>query len=207
VERVFPIAPPNKAAVGARPVFELGYEAPGETSPRELRFRITLDRARPDARDYAFDQRKQRSGWAPGAPGRMLYRPARPLRDGVYRWSAWFWNGAEWVGGDDRFELRVDSVPPAPIADLRVSRGPDGGPVILEWSPVTLDQQGRPEYVARYHVYRHERPAIVPGVRRLEIGVVEQPRFVDPDPPAEPRLLYYTVAAEDDAGNESGRRD
>ena len=70
---------------------------------------------------------------------------------------------------------------------------------------MTLDRDGRPEYVARYHVFRYERLSAFRGVRSHEIGTTEQPRFTDENPPAGTKLLYYRVIAEDEAGNVANR--
>ena len=57
--------------------------------------------------------------------------------------------------------------------------------------------------LVRYHVYRFERHGSFRGVRTHEIGVVEQPRFLDTEPRSEhSEILYYRVTAEDAAGNE-----
>ncbi|MHC4429828.1 MAG: hypothetical protein ACYS0D_14695 [Planctomycetota bacterium] len=79
------------------------------------------------------------------------------------------------------------------------------GRTVIEWDPVTLDRNERPEYVARYHVYRYERGSSFRRVRVHEIGVVEQPRYVDTNDASEGKIvLFYRVTAEDEAGNEGG---
>jgi hypothetical protein len=207
-ERVYPVRPADGAVVGPRPVFCIGYEIPSERAAGELRFRITLDPRDRGLEPYDFDQRRRRSGWLLGDEGEVLYRPRKPLDDGRYRWRAWAWNGVDWVPGEDAFDLRVDSVPPAAVEGLRVRFDEKKGQVHLEWDPVTLDLSGRPEFVARYHVYRYERRVFPPAARVHEIGVVEQTRFVDKDPPpTASKILFYKVVAEDQAGNEAGRRD
>ena len=103
------------------------------------------------------------------------------------------------------FKIRIDSVPPADVEGLKVERDPLTGHVVIEWDPVTLDREARPEYVTRYHVYRYKRGSPVRRVRVHQIGTVVQPRFVDTDETAmaEP-LLFYRVTAEDEAGNVGG---
>ena len=203
VDRVFPVSPADGAVVGPRTVFELGYEALGELQPRKLRFRISLDPVRSGAASYVFDQRQRQSGWLIGEPDRVLYRPRKPLQDGLYRWEVAAWNGVEWLAGKDVFEVRVDSIPPAAVEGLRVLLEREGRRLVLDWKPVTLDRNGSPEFVVRYHVYRFERRGGFRGVRSQEIGVVEQPRFLDIEPETEPsKILYYRVTAEDAAGNE-----
>jgi len=82
------------------------------------------------------------------------------------------------------------------------------GEVLLEWDPVALDRDGRPEFVARYHVYRYQRRAFPKGIKALEVATVVEPRFVDRDPPKDTsKILYYRVTAEDRVGNEPDRRD
>ena len=201
--RVFPVAPLDGAVVGPRPVFQLGYEALGEPHPRKLRFRIRLEPLHPGREPLVFDQRRRSSGWLAGEPDRVLYRARKPLPDGSYRWEVAAWNGVEWLVGDDVFELRVDSIPPAEVEGLRVVLQRDDERLVLEWKPVTLDRNGAPEFVVRYHVYRFERRGGFRGVRSHEIAVVEQPRFLDTEPRSErSKILYYRITAEDAAGNE-----
>lgn len=203
MSRVFPVSPADGAVVGPRTVFQVGYEALGQPHPRRLRFRIRLDPLQPGAEGYVFDQRRRKSGWMVGEAERVLYRARKPLRDGLYRWEVAAWNGLEWVDGDDVFKIRVDSIPPAAVEGLRVVSHRDGGRLFLEWNPVTLDRNGAPEFVARYHVYRYERRGTFRRVRSHEVAVVELPRFLDSEPrAARSEILYYRVTAEDAAGNE-----
>jgi hypothetical protein len=207
VDRVWPIAPPDGAVTGPRTVFEIGYGALGDPHPRELRFRIRLDPTREGGRSYVFDQRRRASGWLVGEQGRVLYRPRKALDDGEYRWQVGAWNGVEWVESPDRHAIRIDSVPPGDVDGLQVKLDREAGHAILEWPPVTLDRDGRPEFVQRYHVYRYERGGPFRRVRVMEIAVVEQPRFVDIGVATRgERILYYQVTAEDEAGNEGGVR-
>jgi hypothetical protein len=157
-------------------------------------------------RSYTFDQREEPAGWLWGDEGRILYRPAVPLEDGTYHWRIGAWNGVEWVDGAGAAKLRIDATPPADVEELTVHEDPTGGRVILEWLPVGLDRRGRPEYVARYHVYRYTTGPFPPLVRAHELGSTPEPRFVD-DRPLEVPILFYRVTAEDEAGNEPGRPD
>ena len=187
-------------------MFQIGYEASDDRRPRKLRFRLTLEPVGEHGEGYVFDQRQTRSGWFAGDEGQVLYRSRKPLRNGTYRWRAWYWNGTDWVGGTPARELRVDAVPPAEVGALRMTFDAQGGEVRLEWEPVVLDREGAPEFVTRYHVYRFEKRRFPGGVKTLEIGETFEPRFVDRDAPAsESRILYYKVTAEDQAGNESER--
>jgi hypothetical protein len=205
VERLRPVLPENDAVVGPHTLFEIGYDAPGDPHPRDLRFRIRLQPLRDEGREYVFDQRQGGGGWLVGEPGRVLFRPSRPLADGAYRWDVAAWNGLDWVEGASRFEIRVDSVAPADVEGLKVERDLEAGRVVLTWKPVTLDRDARPEYVARYHVYRYKHGTPLRRVRVHEIATVPEPRFVDTEATAlaEP-LLLYRVTAEDEAGNEGG---
>lgn len=204
IDRVHPLDPVDGAIVGARPVFRLAYDVSGEDDPREMRFRITLAPADPDGDPHEFDQKRRGRGWMFGDEGTVLYRPRKPLSDGLYRFEAWAWNGVEWIGGDRSHEIRIDTVPPADVDGVRVRVDPERNEVTIDWDPVSLDREGRPEYVARYHVYRYERRGIFRGFRTAEIGVVVGPRFVDREPP-EAKATYYKVTAEDEAGNKADR--
>jgi hypothetical protein len=207
VDRVWPITPQDGAVTGPRTVFEIGYQAPGDPHPRDLRFRIRLDPTREEGRTYVFDQSSRAAGWLVGEPGRVLYHPRKALEDGEYRWQVGAWNGVEWIESRDRHTIRIDSVPPADVGALRVRLDREAGHTILEWEPVTLDRDGRPEFVERYHVYRYERAGPFRRVRVKEIAVVESPRFLDVGVASRnERILYYQVTAEDEAGNEGGVR-
>ena len=65
---------------GAHPVFALAYEGIEDDQLGRARFRIVLSEDRFRTEAYVFDQVEQRAGWLPGEPGRMLYRPRRPIR-------------------------------------------------------------------------------------------------------------------------------
>jgi hypothetical protein len=205
VDRVWPVSPQDGAVVGPRTLFEIAYDGVGDPHPRDLRFRIRIEPVRDHGESYVFDQRRRRAGWLVGEPGRMLYRPRKPLADGTYRWEAAVWHGVDWMKGPGRHEIRVDSVAPADIDELRVRRDPRTGRTMLDWDPVTLDRDGRPEFVARYHVYRYERGSPIRRVRVHEIATVVQPGYVDAGASENAaRVLFYRVTAEDEAGNEGG---
>jgi hypothetical protein len=203
---VSPVFPGDGDVVGPRTVFEIGYEVLGDPPPRRLRFRIRLEPVGDRGTAEVFDQRRRPSGWLVGEPGRVLYRPRRDLADGEYRWETAAWNGVNWVVSRQRPTFRVDSVPPADVEDLRLEFDRSAGRALLEWPPVTSDREGRPEFVARYHVYRYEERGPFRRVRPHEVAVVEQPTYVDTDAALrDVRILFYRVTAEDEAGNEGGR--
>jgi len=203
---VQPSRPVDDAVVQARPLFQLAYTGLDNDRLRKARFRITLDSRTEDGVAFQFDQRKHRSGWARGEAGEMIYRPKRPLPDGRYRWEVAFWDGTNWQTGDRRFRLRVDSVPPASVENLTVSRDHGRGVVELEWDPVAVDVEGGAEYVARYHVYRYPRADRTPTVEPFEVAETDLTRVTIPvDTDDDARLWFYRVSAEDLAGNEAGR--
>jgi len=203
---VQPTRPVDDAVVQARPLFHLAYTGLDDDRLRKARFRITLDSQTDDGVSFSFDQRKKRNGWAAGEAGEMIYRPKRPLPDGRYRWEVAFWDGTNWQTGDRRFRLRIDSVPPAPVENLTVSRDPGRGVVELAWDPVALDVEGRAEYVARYHVYRYPRADRTPTVEPFEVAETDQTSVtIAADTDEDAKLWFYRVSAEDLAGNEAGR--
>ncbi len=203
VDAVFPVEPPDGAVVGARPRFRIGVEGTGIL---EMRFRIELSRDGFRTVDYAFDQLQDASGWAyvregfdePG--GVFLCR--QPLAPGTYAWRPSAWNGVEWVVADEAFELTVDVTPPAPVEGLRVSLDRSRQKVLLDWQLVFTDADGGSERVALYHIYRYHRPSFS-HIRVHEIGSTPMPPFEDTTALDEgaPSLLFYRVAAEDEAGN------
>jgi len=205
---VFPSVPADDAVVQARPLFHVGYTGLDDDDLRKARFRIHLE-SRSDADvSFKFDQRRRRSGWAPGGPGQIIYRPKRPLPDGRYEWEVAVWDGATWKAGDRRFRLRVDSVPPAPVENLTISYDSGRGVVQLDWKPVAIDVDGGAEYVARYHIYRYPRADRTPTVEPFEVAETEQTRVTLPiDTVEDEKLWFYRVTAEDLAGNEAGRPD
>jgi hypothetical protein len=205
-ESVYPLRPADQVVAGARPVFGIGYSGLDESELRRMRFRLTLTRVGSRDETYDFDQRKRRSGWIPGEPGEMLFRPPWPLADGSYRWEAWAWDGVRWVDGGEARRIRVDTVPPAEVAGLRASYDAERKSMRLTWEPVTLDRDGAPEFVTRYRVYRYTRGPQLPRVRPFEIGTTETPSFVDEGPLPDVRLVVYKIAAEDEAGNVTGVR-
>jgi hypothetical protein len=205
---VQPTLPLDDAVVQARPLFHLTYTGLDESGQRKARFRITLESRMDDGTVIDFDQRRKRSGWAPGEPGEMIYRPKRPLPDGRYEWEVAFWDGTNWKPGERRFRLRVDSIPPAAVENLSVSHDPGLGVVELEWDPVALDVSGAAEYVARYHVYRYPRADSTPRVKPFEVAETEQTRAtLQIESEEDATLWFYRVTAEDLAGNEAGRPD
>lgn len=183
-------------------MLQLGYEGTDLAHPRDLRFRIKLTGK---DRSYVFDQRRRRSGWITADQGRVLYRPKQPLQDGDYRFEAELWDGLAWVAGERVFRLRIDSVPPADVEHLRLRVDQERERVVLEWDPVSLDRQGRPEYVVAYHVYRYERRGPFRSLKAHELGISQEPRFIDESWEPDVRVLFYKVTGEDEAGNEADR--
>ena len=205
-QEVHPQRPADDAVVQARPLFQLTYTGLDDAALREARFRIIVRPGADDGETYTFDQRRARSGWAPGEPGTILYRPRHPLSDGRYEWEVALWDGTGWRISDRRFRVRVDSVPPAPVENLTVHRDRERGLVELEWDPVALDVEGRAEYVARYHVYRYPRADRTPTLEPYEVAETEQTRVTLPlESPEDEKIWFYRVTAEDLAGNEAGR--
>lgn len=206
-QRAEPADPPDGAVTGSRPVFQIEYSGIEDSALREARFRIEISTDDFRGTEYVFDQRERASGWVPGEPGRMVYRPRLPLADGSYEWRAARWNGLRWVSGLKTSEFRVDTVPPEDVDGLTLSRGPDGG-VELRWRAVTADREGGTEHVARYHVYRYAAGPPFRVARHHEIGSTQDLELLDNlAGTVEARLIFYRVTAEDLAGNEPLRRD
>jgi hypothetical protein len=200
--RVFPLLPADGAVTGARPLFQIGYEGIDEADLRRARFRIELSEDRFRSRSLLFDQRERSSGWSAGEDGRFNFRPPKPLEDGSYEWRVSLWNGTSWSGGDRAHSLRIDTIPPAPVASLRLEQIDGGKAIRLSWKPVVLDLDGRAEYVSRYHVYRYRGSPPFPLTAAYEIAVTEGMSLeVESDADS-----FYRVTAEDEAGNETGRR-
>lgn len=208
-KQVYPLDPPDGAVVNSRPVFQLAYEGIDSGALRASRFRIALSSDGFRNESLIFDQREAATGWAHAEPGKVLYYPRHPVPDGEYQWKVWRWDGVGWIEGRRSFSLRVDSVAPADVEGLRIEYDHARGRYDLKWKPVTLDRNGDPEYVARYHVYRYDKGPPFPAVSLLEIGVSEIPELTLDEDRAERAasapLLFYRVVAEDEAGNQAGR--
>jgi len=206
--QVRPVSPEDDSVVQARPLFHLAYTGLDDDGLRKARFRIVLESQTERGVTFSFDQRKRRNGWTAGDAGEMIYRPKRPIQDGRYRWEVAFWDGTGWQTDDRRFRLRVDSVPPAAVENLKVSHDAGLGVVDLEWDPVALDVEGGAEYVALYHVYRYPRADRTPTVEPFEVAETDQTRVtIAVDTEEDAKLWFYRVSAEDLAGNEAGRPD
>ncbi|HXV77776.1 MAG TPA: hypothetical protein VD788_15805, partial [Candidatus Polarisedimenticolaceae bacterium] len=203
---VFPLAPADDSVVGPREPFRVGYRGIDDSALREARFRIDLHPVAREANTLRYDQRRRKRGWSPGEPGVMLYRPGRPIADGSYEWDVSVWDGVMWRSSGERFRLRIDSVPPSPVENLTVTYDAERGVLRLDWNPVVTDVDGGPEYVARYHVYRHSRADRAPKAEPFEIAEVVDPTVELPvSGPDDARLWFFRVSAEDLAGNETGR--
>jgi hypothetical protein len=191
---------------GAHPVFSLAYEGLADERLAQARFRIVLSEDRFRTETYVFDQVEERAGWLPGEPGRVLYRPRRPLRDGDYEWRVFSWDGLAWRQGADSFDLRIDTVSPADVEDLRLVYERSTGTIEMTWSPVVLDQQGGPEFVARYHVYRYTGDPPYRVAVPLRAASTLQPEWTVETGGETAKLVLYRITAEDEAGNEPLRR-
>jgi hypothetical protein len=196
----------DDAVTGARPVFKVGYENIDVGQLRRTRFRIAISEDDFRSEAYVFDQRERRTGWLPGEPGSILFRPPRPLVDGSYEWRVAVWNGLTWEEASATRRLRVDTTPPAVVEELLLERDPSG-PLRLDWEPVVTDLEGRPEFVTRYHVYRYVQGPPYPVVRSLRLASTPEHSWTDEEELATPALILYRVTAEDEAGNEALRRD
>lgn len=202
VEEVFPIEPEDGAVVGNRPRFRLGVEG---SDILKMRFRIELSRDRFRSVDYNFDQIEDRNGWAFITSGfdqqGALFVIRSPLEGGVYEWKVYAWNGVSWVEGDEVHRLVVDTVPPARVEGLRLSLDRKRKAVVLNWQPVLWDEQGNPEIVSSYHIYRYHRPSFS-AFRVHEIAEVDDILFEDKTAlEMGSSTIYYRISAEDEAGN------
>ena len=135
-----------------------------------------------------------------------VYLTSKPLKDGTYDWRPWAHNGIDWVEGKIACRVYIDGVAPAKIDEVRMDVSPEGQ-IVLDWDLVTIDLEGRPEYVTKYHVYRYKLKSMFFVVRPFRYATVDQPPFEDgnADSVVTP-LVFYKVTAEDEAGNETERR-
>jgi hypothetical protein len=206
VEEVYPIEPAHKARVGPLPVFRLGVQG---TELLKMRFRIVMSRDDFETEAYAFDQLADGNGWAYAGLGDeeqgALYRVRSSLAEGTYAWKVFAWNGFDWVAGERAFEVMIDGTPPADVDDLRLGEEADGR-VRLQWSMVLVDQNGAPETVVRYHVYRFKKVRAYFFLGAFEVGVTDDTSFVDETAPLAGSPLFYKVKAEDEAGNHDRHR-
>ena len=207
VEEVRPISPEWREQVGPRPIFKISVDG---TDLIKIKFRLILSQDDFDTELYVFDQIEEPGGWMynalMGETG-AEFTPPKPLADGRYQWRADAWNGVDWVEGEETSEVDIDSTPPAYVEGLEMSVEPGGAGIVLSWDPVTTDQNGRPEYVNKYRVYRYVRRSFFFVIRPFQIGVTNDTEFVDRDEIAlVTPLVFYKINAEDEAGNEADRR-
>lgn len=207
-ERVSPVEPANGASTGKKPRFVVS--APG-ADVEKLRFRIELSADGFKSTAYTFDQKADPGGWAmtvlPDQSVVEVYFPKQPLGGGDYAWRVASWDGLSWKDGTETFRLRIDDIPPADVEGVTLARQPGTACVRVEWHPVTLDRDGRPEQIAQYHVYRYAAKGAMQPIRPFEAGRTPGLRFDDCDTEAAASpILYYRVVAEDTAGNIPGRR-
>jgi len=203
-----PLDPPEGAVVGSRPIFRMTYPDGDGSDPHTPRLRIRIESRKVGGATIVHDQRRRRAGWTPGEPGTMLFRPRRPLPDGWYAWSVELWNGVAWDAGGRPRRFRVDTVPPAPVRNVRALGDPERRVVRLTWDPVTSDVRGGAEFVARYHVYRYSRPSDQRFVEAYEVARTEDARVelpYDAAGAAAEGPWFLRVTAEDLAGNEADR--
>ena len=204
VEDVLPLEPAWRATVGPRPVFKIGVEG---TDLDKIHLRLVMSRDDFHTEMYVFSQMEEPNGWAQtslaGEFG-AIFTPPKPLENGRYQWRADAWNGLNWVEGDEYSEVDIDSVPPAGVEGLVMHLEPEGAGIVLEWDQVTIDENGHPEWVEKYHIYRYIRRSFFFAIRPFEIAVTDETRFVDRDEVAlVTPLVFYKINAEDQAGNES----
>ena len=207
LESVRPGFPAGGETVGPKPIFKVLVEG---KDVHKMRFKIELSRNDFDTIDRTLDQQKDENGWAfllAGDEWGGAYRTREPLAGGAWSWRAYAWNGVDWVKAKDEGRFVVDAVPPADVEgiDMRIDRRERV--VHLRWIPVTTDQEGRPERVAKYKVYRYQKKSFFFSIRAFELGETDRTWFEDRDPQAlEAPLVFYKIVAEDEVGNEEGRR-
>jgi hypothetical protein len=206
IHDVFCIEPADRARVGPKPRFRMGIRG---AELEKVHYRIELSRDDFETIEHTFDQLVNRSGWGvidprfenPGA----VYLTSKPLEDGTYDWRPWAHNGIDWVEGKIACRIEIDSIAPETV-EVQMYVSPEGN-IVLDWDLVTLDLDGRPEYVTKYHVYRYKMRTMFFVVRPFHYAEVDQPPFEDDNPDSlATRLLFYKVTAEDEAGNETERR-
>jgi hypothetical protein len=207
VDRVFPLEPVSGAVVGKKPFLKIGLEG---TDLPKVRFRIELSRDDFDTIDRTYDQMVEANGWAftaLGGESGALFMVRDPLEDGRYQWRVAAWNGVDWVPGKDEAWFVVDGVPPADVTGIEMVIDHDARSVKLRWDPVTVDQEGRPETVVKYHIYRYAKKTVFFVIRPFRLATVDTTWFDDTDRVAlESPILFYKITAEDAAGNEPERR-
>ena len=205
--QVVPVEPAAGASVGAKPLLKIRVEADDVDA---MTFRIALSRDGFRTEAFVFDQREDANGWAwvpHGDERGVVYRVRTPLAEGVWEWKVWVWNGIEWTPGERSSSFAVDVVPPADVDGVEMSLDRARGKVELRWAPVVTDRFGRPERVRKYHVYRWEKKTFFAPMRVFGIGESETNWFEDADARVrDSPVLFYMVVAEDEAGNEAGRR-
>lgn len=207
LENVRPGFPAAGEVVGPKPIFKVLVDG---TDVHKMRFKIELSRDDFESVDRTIDQEKDGNGWAyllSGEEWGGAYRTRDPLGDGKWSWRAWAWNGVDWVKGPADGRFVVDSVPPADVEGIEMRIDRREKVVHLRWGPVTTDREGRPERVAKYRVYRYQKRSFFFSIRAFELGETDRTWFEDRDPQAlENPLVFYKIVAEDDVGNEEGRR-
>ena len=200
--------PKDGAAVSPRPKFVVRTDA---ADVSKLRFRIELSRDDFKTVAYTFDQLKEANGWAyiesEGEPPGAILFVRKKLDGGDYVWRVSSWDGLSWQTGPEVQRVTIDDVPPAEVQGVRMRRDPATGCMHISWDPVSTDQNGGPERIARYHVFRYWQRAAVPSIGPNEAGTSTETTYVDCDPTTLKKpMVFYRVEAEDEAGNIFGRR-
>ena len=206
IEEVFPEEPGDGSTVGPRPIIRIGVDG---DDIHMMRFKIVMSQDDFDTESHVFDQTKDQAGWSfavLGDEAGALLRVPKPLNEGVHDWKVYAWNGVDWVEGDNVYRMTVDSIRPEDVETLMADRSENGG-VELSWDPVTLDLNGRPEYISRYHVYRYSRRSFFFSIRAFEISVTDETYYVDDSQIGRSAdMLFYKITAEDQAGNHDFKR-
>jgi hypothetical protein len=207
LEASWPGEPVSGASVGPRPILSVHVEG---TDVELMKFRIALSRDEFKTVAHTFDQGADANGWAwmlLGDEHGAIYRVKEPLQDGLWEWKVWAWNGIEWVPGKHTARFTVDAVPPADVDGVSMRANRIKKSIDLRWSAVVTDQNGRPERVRKYKIYRWSKKAFFAPIRVFGIGETETTWFEDTDAKVlDYPILFYKIVAEDEAGNETGRR-
>lgn len=118
--------------------------------------------------------------------------------------------GVEAENADEALGESTSESNPRAISDLDAywTGTPNDSPVRLEWSPVTLNVDGRPIFIADYKIYRAYGPPGSPTLSYSLRGTVDDgsTEWTEPfnvtDPPGGDAYHYYVVS-HDDCVNES----
>jgi hypothetical protein len=165
-----------------------------------------------------FDGSRDRKGWAIASiPGEeevegfeesrgVYYLLREPLPDGEYSWRAFKYEGTGFSRLSGEFTFRVDTVAPGPVGNVRLATRRDGR-LELRWDPVFEDEEGNPETVTGYRVYRFLKSRAARNMPTYLVGETENTRFLLPQKYDHPDAVmqYFRVMAIDEVGNERNR--